>query len=87
MTDEIKEFKNYRKAQVMTKELGEILSKFHQCKSSLKPYFKYAPVKEVLASLVSAELFVDMCLAKAKEVVESKGKTNEVKSIGKKGKT
>ncbi len=76
MIDDLKEFKNYRKAKIMVKELEEILTVFRASKASLKPHFKYAPVKEVLASLVSAELFVDMCLKKANEVVICKGKLN-----------
>jgi hypothetical protein len=76
MPNDIKDFKNYRKAKIIAQELESILGTFHNCKSSLQPYFKYAPVKEVLSALVSAELFVEVCLKKSKEVVQSRGKSS-----------
>lgn len=63
----------YRKAQVVVKDLEKALTILKATQISLKTYSKYVPVKHILTTISQEKEFLKLHLERYKIILETKG--------------
>ena len=69
MTD-LEEYKQYKKAKLIVKDIEIILPYLAGIKKTLANYYKYVPVKNVFTSIVDNQAILNAALKKYKKIID-----------------